>query len=39
MENVKAGSRTTMELTEVKVDQNLSPEIFTERNLKRSLVK
>ncbi|MBC7364959.1 MAG: outer membrane lipoprotein-sorting protein [Candidatus Aminicenantes bacterium] len=39
MENVKAGSRTTMELIEIKVDQNLSPEIFTERNLKRSLVK
>lgn len=39
MENVKAGSRTSLELTEVKVDQNLSPEIFTERNLKRSLVR
>lgn len=39
MENVKTGSKTVMEMTEVRVDQNLSPEIFTERNLKRSLVR
>ncbi|MGB9892991.1 MAG: outer membrane lipoprotein-sorting protein [Candidatus Saccharicenans sp.] len=37
MENVKAGSKTTLELKNVKVDQNLSAEIFTERNLKRSV--
>ncbi|MBC7362843.1 MAG: outer membrane lipoprotein-sorting protein [Candidatus Aminicenantes bacterium] len=37
MENVKAGTRTTLELKNVRVDQNLSAEIFTERNLKRSV--
>lgn len=37
MENVKAGSSTVLELRNVKVDQNLSLEIFTERNLKRSV--
>ncbi|MDI6848807.1 MAG: outer membrane lipoprotein-sorting protein [Candidatus Saccharicenans sp.] len=37
MENVKAGTSTVLELQRVKVDQNLSPEIFTERYLKRSL--
>lgn len=37
MENVKARTRTSMELKNVKVDQNLSAEIFTERNLKRSV--
>jgi outer membrane lipoprotein-sorting protein len=37
MENVKAGTRTTLELKNIKVDQNLSAEIFTERNLKRSV--
>lgn len=37
MENVKAKTITTMELKNVKVDQNLSAEIFTERNLKRSV--
>lgn len=39
MENVKAGTSTTLELRNVKVDQNLSPEIFTERNLKRSIIR
>ncbi|MGC8745470.1 MAG: outer membrane lipoprotein-sorting protein, partial [Candidatus Saccharicenans sp.] len=37
MENVKAKTATTLELKNVKVDQKLSPEIFTERNLKRSV--
>lgn len=37
MENVKAGTSTVLELRNVKVDQNLSPEIFTERYLKRSV--
>jgi hypothetical protein len=37
MENIKAKTITTMELKNVKVDQNLSVEIFTERNLKRSV--
>jgi outer membrane lipoprotein-sorting protein len=37
MENIKAKTMTTMELKNVKVDQNLSAEIFTERNLKRSV--
>jgi len=37
MENVKAGTSTVLELRNVKVDQNLSLEIFTERNLKRSV--
>ncbi len=36
MENVKTGSSTVLELRNVKVDQNLSPEIFTERYLRRS---
>jgi len=36
MENVKAGTSTVLELRNVKVDLNLSGEIFTERNLKRS---
>ncbi|MGB9906758.1 MAG: outer membrane lipoprotein-sorting protein [Candidatus Saccharicenans sp.] len=37
MENVRTGTSTVLELRNVKVDQNLAAEIFTERNLKRSL--
>lgn len=37
MENVRARTSTVLELRNVRVDQNLSAEIFTERNLKRSV--
>ncbi|MBC7349648.1 MAG: outer membrane lipoprotein-sorting protein [Candidatus Aminicenantes bacterium] len=37
MENVRAGTSTVLELRNVRVDQNLAAEIFTERNLKRSV--
>ncbi len=37
MENVRTGSSTVLELKNVKVDQNLGAEIFSERNLKRSV--
>ncbi|MCX8161279.1 MAG: outer membrane lipoprotein-sorting protein [Candidatus Saccharicenans sp.] len=37
MENVRTGSSTVLELKNVRVDQNLGAEIFTERNLKRSV--
>lgn len=37
MENIRAGTSTVLELRNVRVDQNLTAEIFTERNLKRSL--
>lgn len=37
MENVRAGTSTVLELRNVRVDQNLSADIFTERNLKRSV--
>ncbi|MGQ9801413.1 MAG: outer membrane lipoprotein-sorting protein [Candidatus Saccharicenans sp.] len=37
MENIRAGTSTVLELKNVRVDQNLAAEIFTERNLKRSV--
>lgn len=37
MENVRTGTSTVLELKNVKVDQNLGAEIFTERYLKRSV--
>jgi len=37
MENVRTRTSTVLELRNVRVDQNLSAEIFTERNLKRSV--
>lgn len=37
MENARTGTSTVLELRNVRVDQNLTAEIFTQRNLKRSL--
>ncbi|MCR4396356.1 MAG: outer membrane lipoprotein-sorting protein, partial [Candidatus Saccharicenans sp.] len=37
MENVRTGTSTILDLKNVRVDQNLGVEIFTERNLKRSV--
>jgi len=39
MDNIKTGSRTTLELKNIRVDQNLSAEIFTERNLRQSVTR
>ncbi len=38
MKNVKKGSETSLEMKEIKVDQVIDEEIFTERFLKRSML-
>ncbi len=39
MQNVRTNSTTILELREVKVDQELSDDLFTERNLKKSVIQ